>query len=386
MIFRPRHPILHSLALAGALALGCAMLAGRAAAQMGAPNQPDLTIDAATRNAAIDTLVSNLDSTYVFPDVAQKLIRDLRQRQKRHEYDALTSGKAFAESLTAQMQALTHDRHLRVHFRSDVIGATELTDEPSAAEREQQRRDAQLRNCGFDQARRLAGNVGYIDLRNFISIGDGAGDVAVAAMSFLNNTDAMIVDLRRNGGGDPATVQLLCSYFFGPDAHVHLNDLHSRTRNRTDQYWTLSYVPGPHYVDKPLYLLTSRNTGSGAEEFAYDLQTQKRAILVGETTAGAAHPGHFVRLGDHFAAFVADGRAINPVHDDDWEGRGVKPDVPVATDQALRTAHQAALRALIGKAPGADDRQRLERALDAALVFPDPYNEPRPSAPMPAAH
>lgn len=382
---RPRLTVLHALALAAALSLVPTLFAGHAAAQMGGPpDQPDLTIDAATRNAALDVLIADLDSTYVFPDVAQKLIRDLRERQKRHQYDGLTSAKAFADSLTAHMRALTHDRHLRVHYRSDVIGATELTDEPTAAEREQQRRDSRLRNCGFDIARRLAGNVGYIDLRNFISIDHGAGDAAVAAMSFLANTDAMIIDLRRNGGGDPATVQLLCSYFFGPDAHVHLNDLYSRPRNRTDQYWTLSYVPGPLYVNKPLYLLTGRNTASGAEEFAYDLQTQKRAILVGETTAGAAHPGHFVRIGDHFAAFVADGRAINPVNKDDWEGRGVKPDVPTAADQALRTAHQAALRALIEKALG-NDRPRLERALDAAAVFPDPYNEPRPGAPMPAA-
>jgi hypothetical protein len=378
--------VLLCFALVAAFALAGAPLARFAAAQMAAPpDQPDLTIDAATRSAALDTLVSNLDSTYVFPDVAQKLIRDLRARQKRHEYDALTSARAFADSLTAHMRALTHDRHLRVHYRSDVIGATELTDEPSAAEREQQKRDSQLRNCGFENARRLAGNVGYLDLRNFIAIDHGTGEVAVAAMSFLTNTDAMIIDLRRNGGGDPATVQLLCSYFFGPDAHVHLNDLYSRPRNRTDQYWTLSYVPGPHYVGKPVYVLTSRFTGSGAEEFAYDLQTQKRATLVGETTAGAAHPGHFVRLGDHFAAFVADGRAINPVRKDDWEGRGVVPDVPTGADQALRTAHQAALRGLIEKARDAGDRQRLERALDAAAVFPDPFSEPRPGMPMPAA-
>jgi C-terminal processing protease CtpA/Prc len=170
-----------------------------------------------------------------------------------------------------------------------------------------------------------------------------AGDTAAAAMNFLTNTDALIIDIRANGGGAPSMVALVSSYLFGGEP-VHLNDLYFRPEDTTHQWWTLPHVPGKRYQDKPVYVLTSKRTFSAAEEFAYNLKSLKRATIVGETTGGGAHPGGMHRLNEHFLVFVPSGRAINPLTKSNWEGTGVAPDLPVAAAQALKTAHLAALK------------------------------------------
>jgi len=159
-------------------------------------------------------------------------------------------------------------------------------------------------------------------------------------MNFLANVDAAIFDLRENGGGDPKMVQTVASYLF--DKPTHLNDLYNRKDDKTTQYWTLPYLPGSRLVDQPAYVLTSKRTFSGGEEFCYDLKTQKRATLVGETTGGGAHPVAGHRINDHFMIGVPDSRPINPVTKIDWEGTGVTPDVSVNAEDALETAEKLA--------------------------------------------
>jgi C-terminal processing protease CtpA/Prc len=211
-----------------------------------------------------------------------------------------------------------------------------------AERREQMRSRMAAGNFGFEKLERLEGNVGYIDLRGFAPA-EMAGESAAAAMNFLTNTDALIIDLRKNGGGDPSMVALLCSYLFSPEP-VHLNDLYFRPDDSTHQWWTFPYVPGKRYEDKPVYLLTSQRTFSAEEEFTYNLKNLKRVTIVGETTGGGAHPGGGRPLDDHFGMFVPTGRAINPITKTNWEGTGVPPDVAVPADAALKTAHLAALR------------------------------------------
>jgi C-terminal processing protease CtpA/Prc len=230
--------------------------------------------------------------------------------------------------------------------------------------RERQRTFGKQVNFGFERVERLAGNVGYLEIRSFGFDPADIADVAAAAFTFLGRTDALIIDVRRNGGGSPFMVAHVASYLFGPQP-VLLNSLYWRPRNRTDDFYTMRDLPGTRYgPDKPVYVLTSRNTFSGAEEFAYDLQTRKRAVIVGDTTGGGAHPGGMQRVTEHFGVFVPTGRAINPITKTDWERVGVRPDIAVASDQALRTAHLTALRGLRSKAT---DPER-QRALDQAIA------------------
>ncbi|HEY6414403.1 MAG TPA: S41 family peptidase [Edaphobacter sp.] len=159
-------------------------------------------------------------------------------------------------------------------------------------------------------------------------------------MNFLAHTDAVIFDLRENGGGDPKMVSLIATYLF--DQPEHLNDLYERKTDTTTQYWTQPFVPGTKLGDKPVYVLTSNRTFSGAEEFTYDLKNLKRATIVGETTGGGAHPVRGVRVDDHFVVGVPFARAVNPVSKTNWEGTGVEPDVSVKAADALTTAQKLA--------------------------------------------
>lgn len=327
--------------------------------------QPDMTIDAATRAAVIDSAIKNLNEAYVFPEVAKKMEQALRERVAGKEYDSLTSARRMAEKLTADLQAVSHDKHLRVRYSHEAIAERQNAEEPTAEEIEQFKTFLRQTNFGFEKVERLPGNVGYLDLRGF-NPAEFAADTGAAAMNFLANTDALIVDLRRNGGGDPAMVAFLTSYIFGAEP-VHLNDLYFRPEDSTHQWWTLPHVPGKRFGDKKeVYVLTSKRTFSAAEEFTYNLKNLKRATIIGETTGGGAHPGGGRRLAAHFQMFVPSGRAINPISKTNWEGTGVEPDVKVPAEQALKVAHIAALGKLIDKETNPERKDAMKGALDAA--------------------
>jgi C-terminal processing protease CtpA/Prc len=209
-------------------------------------------------------------------------------------------------------------------------------------------------NFGFDQLERLPGNIGYVRMSYFAEFdptatGDkasGARRTAEAALRFLAGADAVIFDLRQNGGGSPAMIDLLLSGFFG-DKPVLLNRFYEREHDATMDFTTLSNFTGPRRPDVPVYVLISGRTGSAAEEFAYDVQTQKRGLIVGETSWGGANPGDAFDAGDGFGIFVSTGAAINPITKTNWEGVGVKPDVAVAAADALERAHALALEEVL---------------------------------------
>lgn len=322
-------------------AIAAVLTFGSAAADAQQPAQPDKTIDAATRTTVIETLLKELDDSYVFPETATKMGSDIRARIAAKEYDSVTSATALAQKLTADLQSVSKDKHLRVRYSSNVIPERRDRREPTEAEREQSRWMNKRVNFGFEKVERLNGNIGYIDLRGFNDHEAGAETVA-AAMSFLKNTEALIFDLRQNGGGNPFMIALISSYLFG-DAPVHLNNMYWRKGDRTDEFWTKPELAKVKFTNKDIYVLTSNYTFSGAEEFSYNLKNLKRATIIGETTGGGAHPGGMVRLHDHFAVFIPVGRAINPISKTNWEGTGVEPDIKVPKEQALKTAYLIAL-------------------------------------------
>ena len=322
------------------LILALAGFAASVAAQENAP--PDSTIDASTRKQVIETVLKRLNDSYVFPETAKAMDKAINERLAKGEYDSISSSRTFAETLTKDLQAVSKDKHLRIRYSHEPIPERQPRSEPTAEQREQERRDLSWMNYGFEKVERLKGNTGYIAFRGFFGPELGA-DAVAAAMNFVAGTDALIFDLRQNGGGDPEMVALICSYLFGADP-VHLNDLYWREGNRTEEFWTRKEVAGKRYLNRDVYVLTSKYTFSGAEEFAYNLKNLKRATIIGETTGGGAHPGMGVRLTEHFGMFVPTGRAISPITKTNWEGTGVKPDVEVPADQALTVARLMALK------------------------------------------
>jgi hypothetical protein len=323
------------------------------------PSVPDPSIDAATRAQVIDGALGHLRTAYVFPEAAEKMAAAIRGRVDRKEYDGITGARAFAEALTKHLQEVSRDKHLRVIYSAEPL--PQRRGPPTPEERLRAIADERRRNFGFERVERLDGNVGYIDLRAF-SGSPEANDTAVAAMNFLAGTDALVIDLRRNGGGSPAMIGLISSYLF--DDVVHLNDFYWRESNETRQFWTSPHVEGRRFGrDKPVYVLTSTRTFSAAEEFTYNLKNLKRATIVGATTGGGAHPGGVRRITEHFGVWVPSGRAINPITKTNWEGTGIEPDIKVESATALRSAHLDALKRIRESATDSRHREQLDRAI-----------------------
>ncbi len=324
--------------------------------------QNDLMIDAKVRADVIDVMLKKLNDSYVFPEVAKKMETDIRARVAKKEYDNVTSAKGFAEKLTNDLQSVSRDKHMRVRFSERAIPVREDRGEPTEEDKAQHAFMMKINNHGFEKVEWLPGNIGYIKFRNFLDPELGAETVA-NAMNFVNNTDALIFDLRQNGGGDPAMVALICSYLFG-DKSVHLNDLYWREGDKTEEFWTNPKVLGKKYGDKDVYVLTSNRTFSGAEEFSNNLKTLKRGTIVGETTGGGANPGGMFRLTENFGIFIPTGRAINPITKTNWEGVGVEPDVKVPQEQAMKAAYLLALNKSFERAKNDDMKNALKQIIE----------------------
>lgn len=323
--------------------LAGALLALSAAAQPPAAIRltPDL------QAAIVDSCASILQRQYIFAETADEIAARWRSGLVDGRYAAADELMAFCQALHDDGREICRDKHFGVRPAPPAPPAPpEGADGDAELERwqERSRRD----HYGWKRVEILPGNVGYVELTGFS--GDPRSQaVAAAAMQFLAGVDALVFDLRGNGGGDPKMIQLISTYLLGDE--VHLNSFYIRETDRWEQYWTLPYVPGDLLLEQPVYVLTSSNTFSAAEEFSYNLQQLERATLVGETTGGGAHP-----VDDHRFDFaggvsveirVPFGRAVNPVSGTNWEGVGVVPQIAVPADEALQRARlEIAQRAL----------------------------------------
>lgn len=309
-------------------------------------------IDAAEQKVVIDSVTKLLNDTYVFPEVAKKMGVLLQDNYKKGLYTSINSAPGFAQRLTEDLRSISKDKHLSVGFNPKMVqelrapASRSNPDEvpPSFLE------NMRMSNYGFKEVKLLDGNIGYLDLRGFSDARFG-GETAVAAMNFLSNASALIIDLRNNGGGSPSMIQLITSYLYGPQA-VHLNTFYYRPSNEYSQTWTLPHVTGKRRPDIDVYVLTSSKTFSAAEEFTYNLKNLKRATIIGETTGGGAHPGGTRVATDRFTVWVPTGRAINPITQTNWEGTGVEPDIKVKAAEALQVAQVKALEKLVAKNDG----------------------------------
>ncbi len=343
-------------------------LSGFPGRSMGQTVQP-APLDAKTRAAVVEEIGQLLVEKYVFLDVAEKLRDRIHARLKNGDYDAIDDPARFATVLVEDLYQISEDRHFHIEFnpeRAKLIRAqkSQSQEEKEAAEK-QCCEDDRRTNFGFKKVENLKGNIGYLDLRYF-SNAEYAGPTAVAAMNYLANSDGVIIDIRDTPGGYPNMVQLLCSYFVKGtrEGRTHLNTFERRFDHSIEQFWTLSYVPGRRMVDTDLYILTSRLTGSGAEEFAYNMKNLQRATLVGETTGGAAHHVEDVVIEDDFVMHLPTGRPINPISGTNWEQIGVQPDVAVEASKALDTAYFMALEKLLETVQEEDRLFAIHWAMD----------------------
>lgn len=265
-----------------------------------------------------------LQTRYVFPGPAVAAAQFLRRNAEAGAYDTLAD-KDLATRLTSDIATVLHDKHVRVIY-STVPRMLPVPND-------------RYNGYGLGRIAHLLGNVGYVDLRDFARASPDAKRVLDAAMDAVSSSDVLILDLRRNLGGDPESVARLLSHVL--PVRTHLTDFIGRDGAVESSTFTVALPTPPMTV--PLYVLTSAETFSGGEECAYDLQALKRATLVGAVTGGGANPGGFVPIDDRFTIFIPDHRPRNAVTKTNWEGSGVRPDVAVASDQALVVAYELAL-------------------------------------------
>ena len=288
------------------------------------------TLDAAERRRVIDRAAANLKQYYFDHDLAQKTADALLDHENDGEDKAATSGPVFAALLTAQMRDTSHDMHLVMEYSQNPLPAGPPVQTAAAMERF--REEMLQQHCMIRKAEIMPHNLGYLKL-DFFPDEAVCGAELKKAMTSLNRVDAIIFDLRDNSGGFPNTVSLIASYLFDHPVYMY----GPRTAP-TVHSWTHSPVAGNRLANKPVFVLTSGATWSGAEQFSYNLKMLKRATLVGEVTRGGTHAGVFHRIDDHFGMGIPEERSINPYGKTDWEGVGVTPDVKVKAADALNTA------------------------------------------------
>ncbi len=296
-----------------------------------------------TQAAIVDSVAAVLDTAYVMADVAERMVNHLRARWSEGAWRELTDPALFVRRLDIELHEVYNDFHLGLAaMHPGDPGAEEGGQDPrdSEAFKERLRRT----NYGFRKAEILPGNIGYLELNGFVDT-DLAGDTGVAAMNFLANCDALIIDLRRNGGGSASMIQLLTGYLLS--GQEHLVNWYVRDTDETKQSWSQAYVPGKRLPDIPVYVLTSRQTGSAAEEFTFDLKNLERATVVGDTTGGGGNTvaSYFFDFdGFRVGMRASYGAAMDPRTGEGWEGVGIPPHIAVPEADALTTAQMDILQ------------------------------------------
>ena len=321
------------------------------------------TLTADVRREVIDTVANQLERVYVDADTGRMIANRLRERLRAGIYDTITDPIRLSQLLTTDLRSLNHDLHLSVAYSAGTAGGGRAGGPPAFLSKSQ--------HYALGRVDVLPGNIGYMEINGFSSDA-GARDAIVGALTYLQTTDAMIIDLRRNRGGDGNLVNFLISHFTGPDTLASVN-VKVRAGGRSFTRYTLATVPGPRRPDVPLYVLTSRATGSAGEDCAFVLKNLKRATIIGDRTAGAGHNVTGVPSGHGFVTNISFSRVSDPKTGQEWEQVGVQPDIKVDVSTALDVAQSMALKAAVSKADGSQ-RTVLETALMSAEARLKPHD------------
>ena len=330
-----------SRSTATGIAAICIVAIGSSAAR--AADTPRLDTNA--RKEVVEQLANALADSYAYEDIGQKMAQHLRAQQAAKTYDAIGSSEELAAALNADLHSIVPDKHLNV----GLGGRPGPQRGPP--------RDSLASNGAIRRAEILAGNVGY-SKSTACPISSSRARRSPRRSTFLKNTDALILDLRGNGGGSPETCALYMSYLSEGAPYV-LNTFRSRG-NQAEETRTTDLGDRAYGAKKPVFALISARTFSGGEELAYDIQSFKRGVIVGEVSGGGANPGASVPLSHGFTVFLPTGYPVNPVTGTNWEGVGVKPDAATAPGLALLEAHRLAVNRLQAGATDPDMRAALQ--------------------------
>ena len=300
----------------------------------------------------IEQLITLVGENYILEERLPAIKKHLRKGIRRGDYNRLGGNRQLSDKLTEDLRTASSDLHFGVRLRPAPMPACTIPQEKLS-----ERVDT---DTGLGRVALLAGNVGYLEIKAFVDPHVGAA-AADAAFQHLADSDALLVDVRHSRGGTPEMVAYLFSYFFDGEPFL-FNSFHWRNQSKTLEFWTRNDLGSSRYVGRDVYILISPQTPSAAEGFSYHLQNFRRAMLIGQRTAGAAHTYEVFPLGALEVA-IPTGQPISPVSGANWEGTGVEPDFGVAAEQALDVAHRLALKRLLEKSRDPATKARLEKAL-----------------------
>lgn len=359
-----KHRRVRSMTAAGIVLAHALFLQGTAIAE-----QDELT--PGIRADTIEKLAEEL-ADYVFSDQGRQMKEQLARNLRAGKYDAIADFVEFGEAVTQDLFDISGDRHLLIRYApsdvADVRRRATLTGPERQRDSMRRKIDAAQDNFGFEEIEILPGNIGYLKLNRFEQF-DYAGDTAFAAMQFLSNAKAIVIDLRHNNGGWNSMIQTLCSYFFYFEeltSETKLWEIHKPYENTVTQVWNLPHVPGKRLTETPVYILTSDRTYSSAEVFTDILQKRGRATVVGGRTRGGAHPTRGPEaLNDHYILKMPVGRVINPVTGANWEGTGIEPDIVTDPGEALA----AALKIIVGDLTAGNPEERFMNDLGYSFLY-----------------
>jgi hypothetical protein len=318
-------------------------------------------IDAPALVAAIRKVLAE---NYVLPQRRGPLDAALAKGLADGRYNVADSSQ-LVQRINEDMEAVAHDKHLGLQYSPEqaaqLAGGRQRDDGPPSP---QQVAGAQRRNHGVAELKLFPGNIRYLDFRGFIWVGAKSAEAFDNAMRFLRDGDAVIIDLRRNGGGSPEAVQYLISHFLEPNRPIVTFHMGA---TQVDRLSSLAELPAGRMVGKPLYVLTSGSTASAAEEFTGHIAGFRIGEVVGETTAGAGFRNEFFALPDGYVISVSVGRAVLAATGKDWEGVGIKPTIAIEEGKALDAARMHAMRRLAATATDPRAKSELD-ALSALLA------------------
>lgn len=332
---------------------------------------------AETRHDTVEALEPVLRAWYAFPQAIDPIMTALRDHLARGDYAALDRPEAFAAALSADLVRASGDLHFSIGYDPDWVTAARAAAAQATAVKTFEDAVERPLNYGFQSVALLEGNVGYVRLDHFSDPGLGY-ETATAAMRFVENADALIFDMRYNGGGSLEMAQLIASYLFSGDKDVELfHYFYNGDDGRIERgQWVLAALPGKRLPDVPVYVLTGTTSFSAAEWFSYTLGKQGRATLVGQVTAGGAHPVDRKPVNDAYFIQVPIGQIREPLTGTDFETVGVQPDRVTPSYQALDVAHELALEQLASRSPGSDAawflpvvKARLSPATDYTALY-----------------
>lgn len=324
-----------------------------------------------TQEKTIKLIIQKINEEYIFPEMGTKVVSEIGKRINDNKYTHLNY-KELANLLTSDLQEITKDLHFRVFYDPNPVIKEELTEKEKEADRLRSVNSSRNENFGFEKLEILKGNIGYLKF-NYFSTWEEANSTVHSAMNFLSNSRAIIIDLRDNGGGDTRMIQTIYSYLSGTKRE-HLYSIFHRKGDKEEQYWTIPHLPGRRSPNTPIYVLTSRNTFSAAEALAYAIKHKKRGIIIGETTAGGAHPIKVFDIANGFSVMIPIKRAILPETNSNWEKVGVIPNVKISADKAFDKAYLMAIRDQISLNDEKQQyyvwiRNRLEALIDNITIL-----------------